>query len=90
MTTLEKISSVNGSRLVTGTTAVSRNFASFTPNEAAVIAELYYSSDTTFATNLVTTLGLSGATLAVGIPFFCKAGESFGKIKLTSGSVIID
>lgn len=86
-TTLERMSAVYGSRLVTGTTAVERVFNCFSVNEDTVITEIYYTSAPT--TNVLSTLGLSSNTLKAGQVFFCKSDDTFSKIKLASGSVII-
>ena len=85
---LERISAPEGSYLQTGTAVNDEACNAFVVNEDAIIAELYYDSDPTFTTNLVTTLGLSGNTLVAGQVFFCRSDRKFTRIKLTSGSIV--
>jgi hypothetical protein len=67
---------------------LTRAFETIVINEAdSQITALYYSSDTSFGTNLVSTLGLSGLALGAGQVIYCKGGETFGKITVT-GSVL--
>ena len=68
--------------------SLTRKFHTAIVNEAdTVITALYYSKDTSFATNLVSDLGLSGLALGAGQVIYCKGGETFGKITVT-GSVL--
>ena len=85
---LERISAPEGSYLQTGTAVNDEACNAFVVNEDAVIAEIYYDSDTAFATNLVSTLGLSGQTIVAGQVFFCRSDKKFSRIKLTSGSIV--
>jgi hypothetical protein len=88
---IETISGAKGAKLITGVTAVTRNFNSIQMNGDTVIAELYYDEDTTFATNVAGSayLNLAGNSIASGLIILAEAGKNFAKIKLTSGSVLI-
>jgi hypothetical protein len=67
---------------------LTRMFDTIVVNETdSEITALYYSSDTALATNLVSSLGLSGLALGAGQVIYCKGGETFGKITVT-GSVL--
>jgi hypothetical protein len=87
----ETISGAKGGYLVTGTNAKTRAFNSIQMNGDTVISELYYADDTLFATNIAGSsyLNLAGNSMASGMIILCEAGKDFGKIKLTSGSVLI-
>lgn len=85
---LERISAPEGSYLQTGTAVNDEACNAFVVNEDAVIAEIYYDSDTTFSTNLASSLGLASQTLVAGQVFFCRSDKKFTRIKLTSGSIV--
>lgn len=93
MTGIDTISGAKGGKGINDTTAVTRAFTTIVANAAAVIAELYYSDDTTFATNLIgngdAKVLPTGFSLSAGIPLICRNDKEFGRIKLTNGSVII-
>lgn len=82
----EIVSGSYGSVLITGTTAITRNFNTIVVHADAIIAELYYTSDLT--TNIIeTVMNLGGETLFQFECVFAPKAKTFGKIKLTSGSV---
>lgn len=87
MSALERISAPKGSFLLTGTTEKEKEFNCFVANEDCEIAELYDSDD--LSDNIVTRHITAGATLKAGQVIFNLAYKTFGKIKLTSGSVIL-
>lgn len=85
-----RISGADGSRLVTGTgavTGISRE--AIYVRENTVIATLSGTNDNITTTNLLTLLNISGATLVQGDFFTVPEGYKITAITLTSGSVIL-
>jgi hypothetical protein len=74
-----------GSRVVTGTNAVTGKFRGFVVNSDAVISACLDKS----GASLMTTLGLTGATIKQGIFICVPDGEWISSITLTSGSIVL-
>jgi len=82
----EIMSGSYGTVLITGTTTITRDFTTIVGHADAVIAELYYRSD--MATNIIeTVMNMGSETISQYEVLTAPKSETFGKIKLTSGSV---
>ena len=88
---LKNIAGAKGPLFIDDTSNHDRSFDSIQFNEPTVIAELYYTTDKSHATNLAGSghFNIAGKTLNESVTLFSKSEKSFGRIKLTSGSVII-
>jgi hypothetical protein len=74
-----------GSRLVTGTSATTGKFRGFVVNSNAVVSACLDKA----GASLMTTLGLTGATINQGIFICVPDGDFISSITLTSGSIVL-
>lgn len=75
---------MNGSKVISGTSPVTGTFQYFVVNAAAVVSAILDQN----SASLMTSLGLSGVTLAVGMKISVAKGTTISSITLSSGSVI--
>lgn len=70
--------------MITGTSAVVGPFQSFIVNEAAAITAITDKN----GNSLLSSMGLSGVTLSVGMFITAPKGDYFASITLSSGSLV--
>lgn len=86
---IQRISAWGGSELIADTTArTGRGITSFICQEATVISVLAGGKKGLTSTNYLTTMGLSGKTLAANALIIVPNDEYIANITLTSGSII--
>ena len=86
---LERLSSWGGCELIADTDArTGKVYNAFICQEATVVATLTGGTKGVTSTNFLTSIGLSGKTLAAGALIVVPKGNYVTNITLTSGSVI--
>jgi len=73
-----------GCKMITGTSAVTGPFQSFIVNEDAVVSAILDKD----GNSLLSAMGLSGITLAVGMFITAPGSNYFSSITLSSGSAV--
>jgi hypothetical protein len=75
---------MNGSKVISGTSPVTGSFQYFVVNTSAVVTAILDQD----GNSLMTTLGLSGVTLAPTMKISVSKGTTISSITLSSGSLI--